>query len=70
MKDLVSEYKPSDMLSTKQAANVLGVKPGTLEQWRFYQVSNRPIYRKVGRSVKYRFSDLCKWLEDSAVVHS
>lgn len=43
-------------LSTKQAAELLGVHPHTLENWRC--AGKGPAFEKVGRRVSYRVHDL------------
>lgn len=50
------------MLTREQAAEFLGVSPGTLAHW---ACSGRfgLRYFRVGRSVRYRQSDLEAWLE-------
>ncbi|MHC8331862.1 helix-turn-helix domain-containing protein [Pseudomonas sp. LB3P25] len=49
------------------AAEVLGVKPSTLSVWRSTGRHNLP-YMKVGRLVRYRLSDLAKFLADSTTT--
>lgn len=39
------------MLTTKQAADRLGLKPGTLEAWRVR--GGGPVYVKLGKAVRY-----------------
>jgi hypothetical protein len=54
---------PEPLLNRKSAARYLNVAPGTLAVWdctKRYDL--KPI--KVGRSVKYRKSDLDKFLEE------
>lgn len=49
-------------LTTAQAAEMLGIKPGTLEIWRVYGKS--PRYLKIGRrAVRYRKSDILEFME-------
>ena len=51
-----------DLLDEKQAAEFLGVAPGTLSVWRSrgrYQLK----FYKVGHLVRYRRGDLETWLE-------
>lgn len=52
----------NDLLDEKQAASVLSIKPGTLSVWRSTGRYSIP-FVKVGRSVRYRLSDLNAWLE-------
>lgn len=53
---------PEPLLDRKQAAKYLGLSPGTLAVWDCTQRHNlNPI--KVGRSVRYRRSDLDFFLE-------
>lgn len=49
--------KPSDLLTTEEAAEYLKLKPNTLERWRV-QYPDRLPFVKVGRTVKYRLEDL------------
>lgn len=53
------------LLSTKEAAEFIGIKPATLEHWRWENVG--PPYLKVGRAVRYRKLDLILWLEGQQV---
>ncbi|NDV13762.1 helix-turn-helix domain-containing protein [Crenobacter sp. HX-7-9] len=46
----------------EQTAALVGVKPTTLQQWRWSGKYNLP-FVKVGRLVRYRKSDVLKWLE-------
>lgn len=47
----------SDLLTTAEAAEYLGLKINTLERWRS-QFPNRLPFVKIGRTVKYRLEDL------------
>lgn len=49
--------KPSDLLTTEEAAEYLKLKPNTLERWRV-QYPDRLPFVKIGRTVKYRLEDL------------
>ncbi len=53
-------------LSTKEAAEYLGVAVGTLEQWRFRR-KKLPFY-KLAKLVLYRKADLDAFIE-SHIVH-
>jgi excisionase family DNA binding protein len=48
-------------LSTKEAAEWLGLKPNTLDKMRAY--GGGPPYRKHGRYVRYYRRDLLAWSE-------
>ena len=51
-------------LGNDQAAAYLGCTPGTLRVW----VSQRRVpYLKVGRLVRFRESDLARWLDERVV---
>jgi len=54
------------LLSNTQAAEHLGIEPGTLEVWRCTKRHVIP-YIKAGRLVKYRKVDLDAWLESRIV---
>ena len=51
---------PHELLSTKQAAERLGISKRTLETLR--QVGNGPSYLKLGRAVRYQPSEIDSWL--------
>ena len=54
------------LLTTEQAAEFLGVSPGTLCVWRC--VSRYPLpYIKIGRHVRYDEADLAAWIESRKV---
>lgn len=51
---------PEELVSEKEAAEILFQKPTTLTAWRH---ENRgPAYLKIGRRVFYRRSDINSWL--------
>ncbi len=57
--------KPGLLLNEAQAASILNVSIRTLQQWR---VSGRgPCFTKMGRSVRYRESDLSGFVEKGMV---
>lgn len=62
----VSGNADSDiLLNQDQAAEFLAVKPSTLNTWR--ALRKGPKYSKVGRSVRYRKSDLMEFVEGGVV---
>lgn len=54
------------LLTQEQAAEILGVSPGSLEVWRSTRRYAIP-YVKVGRLVRYRRSDLEQWLQSRTI---
>jgi predicted DNA-binding transcriptional regulator AlpA len=50
------------MLRTEEAAEFLGLSPGTLATWRVR--GGGPRYRKLGRVVVYDPTDLRAWLDE------
>ena len=48
----------------EEVAEHLQKPPRTLEQWRYRGIG--PRYVKVGRDVRYRWSDVEKWLDEQA----
>ncbi len=51
---------PEQLATTEQVADYLQVPAKTLVQWRYLEIG--PGYRKVGRHVRYDWSDIRKWL--------
>jgi len=49
------------LLTTEQVAQVLGVKPATLQNWRTLGRHDLPFVR-VGRLPRYRTGDLADWI--------
>ncbi|NDV23844.1 AlpA family transcriptional regulator [Desulfovibrio sp. JC022] len=54
------------LLSTKEAAEKLGLSPGTLEVWRC--LGKGPRYIKIGRRVGYDLKDLDAYVESCKVL--
>ena len=54
------------LLSRREAAEYLGVKPQTLAAWHVTGRYGLPVV-KVGRSAKYRLADLERWVESRTV---
>jgi len=60
-------HKPDDLLSRKEAARYLKLSPGTLATWDSTKRHNlNPI--KIGYQVRYRRSDLDKFLESCKTI--
>lgn len=55
------------MLTEKQAAEILGLAPGTLAQWRFHKRTSLK-YVKLGRAVRYRPEDIEAFAKSSTVA--
>ncbi len=58
---------PSALLNVEQAAEILGTTAATLGVWRCKRTVNIP-YVKIGRSVRYRLSDLESYIAQQTVV--
>ena len=54
------------LLSTPEAAELLGISPGTMIVWRSNQRVNLP-YIKLSRSVKYRLEDLDAFISSNTI---
>ncbi len=59
-KNLMDKIQDNPLLNTVEAAEVVGLKPGTLNKMRMF--GGGPRFVKCGGSVKYRFLDLQGWL--------
>lgn len=55
------------LLTTKEAANYLGLQGQTLSVWRCEKRYPDLRYIKVGAHVRYRLSDLEEWLQGRTV---
>ena len=62
----MSQAKSAKLLTRKEAAEYLGVKVQTLAAWAVTGRYGLPVV-KVGRSVRYRRSDLEAWLSARTV---
>ena len=60
-------FKPSDLLTRKEAAEYLRISASTLAIWASVKRYNLP-YVKVGRSTKYRVADLEEFLRQRTVT--
>lgn len=54
-------FAKPDLLDTKRAAKILDVTVSALEAWRLQ--GRGPVYRKIGRLVRYVESDLLAYLD-------
>ncbi|MCC8194975.1 MAG: helix-turn-helix domain-containing protein [Deltaproteobacteria bacterium] len=54
------------LLNTVQAAEILGLRPNTLEIWRHRHVG--PKYKKLGRRVLYDPADLAEFAESCTIL--
>jgi len=61
-------HHPTAMLDTGQAADVLGLRPQTLHEWRTRRVG--PPWAKMGRAVRYRYADLLDYIEAQRITPS
>ena len=50
------------MLSVKEAAALIGMRPQTLDKWRSAGNPNAPAFCRVGRSCRYKLSTLRAWM--------
>lgn len=56
------------LFDTKVAADLMGINHLTLQNWR--STGKSPRYVKVGRSIRYRLSDIKAWLEAQTRNHT
>ena len=54
----------TQLLTDVEAADFLGLKPKTLARWRWK--GQGPVFRKVGRKVRYARNDLEEYIASSA----
>jgi excisionase family DNA binding protein len=65
----MSTLSQGELLTPRQAADILGVKTQTLALWRSTGKHGLP-FIKVGTSVRYRQTELDAWLRSRTVVHT
>jgi len=65
----IAVVSPDRLLTRKQAAEILGCKPCTLAAWASTGRAG-PRITKVGRLVRYRQSEIDRYLEQRTVQHS
>lgn len=58
------DFKYKQLLTREEAAEVLGIQENTLAVWATNKRYNLPFY-KIGRKVKYKLSDLEKFIDDN-----
>lgn len=61
------EQVDKPILTDREAAEYLGFQTQTLAVWRMK--GKGPAYIKCGRSIRYRVSDLERWLSERTVNH-
>jgi excisionase family DNA binding protein len=57
---MAGSARPEKLASGAEVAEVLGIPEKTLTQWR--SDGKGPKYQKVGRYVRYRWSEVDRWL--------
>lgn len=58
-----------DLVSTETAAELLGLKKGTLDRWRQTGLEDLPFY-KIGRLVMYSKQDLLEYINSRLFHHT
>ena len=66
MNDILQRRHKEKMLSREEAAEFLGVKASTLATWACKKRYTLPRY-KIGRHIKYKTTDLQKFIDDSVI---
>jgi len=56
-----------DFVDARGAAEILGLKPGTLAVWRSRSYNRGPRYKKIGGKILYRKSDLLEFIDSHTV---
>lgn len=55
-------YQPEHLLTSEQAAAILGLRSKTLANWRVQGVEKLP-FRRIGGAVRYQYCDLLTFIE-------
>jgi excisionase family DNA binding protein len=67
MTTLSNMVHESKLLTEDEAAELVGLSVRTLQAWRSRGVG--PAYVHVGRKVRYRLSDINRWISANTVTH-
>jgi len=63
-----NEGVSTNMLTTHEAARLLGLSPSTLNKWRVY--GRGPRFVKLGRAVRYQRTDLDAYLASHTITRT
>ena len=63
-----TDYAGKTYMTTKQAAEYLGVTPSTMHAWR--STGGGPVYAKMGRSVRYKVEELDNFAARNTYPHT
>ena len=67
---VLDEFAPdcvTQLLTTRETAEILDVKPGKLENWRSTKRYPRLRFVKIGKNVRYRPDDVAEFLRSGTV---
>ena len=60
-----------ELVTEREAAKALGVSPGTLKAARLHRLQSNPLrdlpHVRIGRSVRYKKSDIAAWVETNTI---
>ena len=60
-----------ELITEPEAARALGVAPGTLKAARLHRLQSNPLrdlpHVRIGRAVRYRWTDICEWIEANTI---
>ncbi len=57
------------LLSTKEAAAYLGIKPQTMERWRSEGITPFPYSKLNNKIIRYKMSDMAAWVDRHVIEH-
>ncbi|MAS10318.1 helix-turn-helix domain-containing protein [Salinisphaera sp.] len=68
---MTNETKPAQLVTPEHAAKALSVSESTLKAARLHHLKSNPLrdlpYVRIGRSVRYRRSDIEAWIESNVI---
>ena len=53
------------LLTTRQAAEILNVAPGTLVMWRSTRRVEGPSFARIGHAIRYELDELVRWVREN-----
>lgn len=65
------KHQPNSVwISSEETAELIGILPGTLSNWRISQKEDQPPFYRHGKFVQYKRAEVVAWIEAHRVEFS